>query len=161
MMTKTVKNLSLGDIFTHNTHTLVATGEWSDGCIWTTTPEHYSYIGLYGYTSASLEEINGDLIVDVLGNMEEQNMLYAKFMHPDAGDNGDIGYARSQGLVVGKIYEVDSIVIGRCFTEVWLKGFQYYFNSVQFEFEDENGKPVDIFTHPRSTHEYRRYDSWD
>ena len=161
IMIKKVRDLLPGDIFIYTSRTLVATDEWSNGLIWTTLPKYYNYVGIYDYATASIDEIDGDAVVEVTGNMEEQNMVYAKFMDPDAGYRGDIGYAKNQRLVVGNRYEVDSIVIGSYFTEVWLKGFQYYFNSVQFEFEDENGKPVDIFTHPRSTHEYRRYDSWD
>ena len=139
IMIKKVRDLLPGDIFIYNSRTLVATDEWSDGCIWTTLPKHYSYVGIYDYATTSIDEIDGDAVVEVTGNMEEQNMVYAKFMHPSAGCRGDIGYAKSQGLVVGNRYEVDGIAIGLYFTEVWLKGFQYYFNSVQFEFEDENG----------------------
>ena len=153
-MIKKVRDLSPGDIFRHGAHTLVATDEWSDGYIWATLPKFYSYIGAYDYTTAGIEKIDGELLVDVIGNIEEENMIYAKFVYPDAGMNYDVQHTQDIGLAFGSLYAVDRIAIHGFHTDVWLKGFDESFNSVQFEFVDGLGEPVDIFTHPRSIHMY-------
>lgn len=74
-------------------------------------------------------------------------MLYAKFMYPNSGHEHDKEHARNVGLIVGERYEVESISMGQSSTSVYLKDIKGYFNSVQFDFE-EDGKSIDIFKSP-------------
>lgn len=75
-------------------------------------------------------------------------MLYARFMHPDGGWDSDIKYAKKAGLKVGERYEVEYLLMGSWHTDVYLKDIEYSFNSVQFEFEEDD-TPIDIFSDPR------------
>lgn len=75
-------------------------------------------------------------------------MLYAKFMYPNYGYDGDKEYAEKMGLKVGERYEIEDISMGGFYTSIYLKDIKGSFNSVQFEFE-ENGKPIDIYDDPR------------
>ena len=64
-------------------------------------------------------------------------MLYAKFMYPDNGWDGDVKYAKEAGLEVGKKYEVEEVYMGQSNTTIFLNGLAGCFNSVQFEFEED------------------------
>lgn len=75
-------------------------------------------------------------------------MLYAKFMYSDNGYDGDIECAKKAGLKIGERYEVDDLSMGQFHTSVYLKG-KGCFNSVQFEFQEANGAPVNIYCDPR------------
>ena len=75
-------------------------------------------------------------------------MLYAKFMYPDNGYDGDVSFAKKIGLEAGKRYEVEDLSMGGSHTSIFLKGIKGAFNSVQFEFE-EDGKPINIFNSPK------------
>ena len=75
-------------------------------------------------------------------------MLYAKFMYPDNGYNSDKEYAEKMGLEVGERYEVANVSMGGSHTSIYLKDIKGVFNSVQFEFEEDE-KPIDIYRDPR------------
>lgn len=75
-------------------------------------------------------------------------MLYAKFMRPNSGHNGDIEYAKKADLKAGEKYEVEYLSMGQSHTSVYLKSIEGCFNSVQFDFE-EKGRPVDIYSSPK------------
>lgn len=75
-------------------------------------------------------------------------MLYAKFMYPDNGHNGDIEYAKKMGLKVGERYEVEDISMGGFYTSIYLKDIKGCFNSVQFDFEEDDA-PIDIYRSPK------------
>lgn len=77
--------------------------------------------------------------------------VYAVFKYPENGWDSDIKDAKDAGLVVGKRYEVWDVDIGSWMTYIYLSDVSGHFNSVQFEFEDELGKEVDIFHHPEFT----------
>lgn len=72
-------------------------------------------------------------------------MLYAKFMYPNNGYDGDIEYAKNAKLKLKERYEIDYINMGGFYTSIYLKDIEGCFNSVQFVFEDEYGLPVDIY----------------
>ena len=75
-------------------------------------------------------------------------MLYAKFMYPDYGHDCDVEHAKKVGLKVGERYEVEDLSMGGSHTSIFLKNIDGVFNSVQFEFfEDE--QEVDIYRNPK------------
>lgn len=76
-------------------------------------------------------------------------MLYAIFKYPEAGHDCDIEYAKKMGLKKNKKYEVDCMSMGQSYTSIYLKGIEGNFNSVQFEFQEPNGAPVNIYRDPR------------
>jgi hypothetical protein len=65
----------------------------------------------------------------------------------------DCGYESDQKQVedmfIGNKYEVENISVGQSHTNVYLKGHPVSFNSIHFEFTDDNGNPVDIFKDAR------------
>ena len=64
------------------------------------------------------------------------------------------GFKPALGLQQNHKYMVESVDMGSSYTDVYLAGFGRPFNSVYFEFfEDE--KPVDIYRHP-AYNPYRR-----
>lgn len=75
-------------------------------------------------------------------------MLYAKFMYPDNGHEHDKEHVRKVGLKMGERYEVEHVSMGQSSTSVYLKDIEGVFNSVQFEFEEDN-EPINIFKDPR------------
>lgn len=64
--------------------------------------------------------------------------VYAKFVE-NCGWNDDKKRAIDNGLVIGKTYEVDEVIVHSYHTRVYLKGFKDWFNSVAFEFYNEDG----------------------
>lgn len=77
-------------------------------------------------------------------------MLYAKFMHPNNGWENDVKRAKEAELKVGERYKVDWISMGGFCTSIFLMDFKNaHFNSVQFDFEEEDGTPVDIYNDSR------------
>lgn len=72
-------------------------------------------------------------------------MLYAKFNYPDNGWPAERDYAESMGLKVGDRYEVEYVSMGQSYTSIYLTDIEGVFNSVQFDFEEEDGTPVDIY----------------
>ena len=75
-------------------------------------------------------------------------MLYAKFVYPDYGYDCDIEYAKKVGLKVGERYEVEDLSMGGSHTSIFLKNIDGSFNSVQFEFEEDD-MPIDIYRSPK------------
>lgn len=75
-------------------------------------------------------------------------MLYAKFMYPDNGWDGDVKYAKEAGLKIGEKYEVEEVHMGQVNTTIFLKGLAGCFNSIQFEFEEDD-MPIDIYKSPK------------
>ncbi len=76
-------------------------------------------------------------------------MLYAKFMYPDAGYNFDVECAKKAELKIGERYEVEYLSMGQSNTSIYLKGVDGCFNSVQFDFEEDDKTPVDIYRNHR------------
>lgn len=75
-------------------------------------------------------------------------MLYAKFVYPDNGYDCDVEHAKRVGLKAGERYEVEDLSMGGSHTSIILKDIDGCFNSVQFDFyEDE--QPVDIYRNPK------------
>ena len=75
-------------------------------------------------------------------------MLYAKFMYPDNGYDCDVKNAKNAGLNVGERYEVKDLSMGGSHTSIYLKNIDGVFNSVQFDFEEDD-KPVNIYRNPK------------
>lgn len=72
-------------------------------------------------------------------------MLYARFEYPESGWPSDRDYVEKSGLEVGKRYLVEKVDMGQSYTSIFLDGFRRPFNSVHFEFEEEDYTPVDIY----------------
>lgn len=51
-------------------------------------------------------------------------------------------------LIEGEFYEVSNISMGQSYTSIYLIGFKDGFNSVQFEFYEDD-KPLDIYSDRR------------
>lgn len=78
-------------------------------------------------------------------------LIYAKYLD-DNGYSSDVEHARKQGLKKGCAYIVEDADVGRCMTDVSLKGFDDTdFNSVMFEFFDVQGCDIDIVEEYRHT----------
>lgn len=64
-------------------------------------------------------------------------MITAKYSIENAGTKEDKQQIAESGLVLGNEYEVEKIFVHGWSTEVFLKGYEFSFNSVNFEiFED-------------------------
>lgn len=75
-------------------------------------------------------------------------MITAKYLHKDAGTEYDQQQIAESGLVLGNEYEVEKIFVHGWSTEVFLKGYEFSFNSVNFEiFED--GEELDYVSDRR------------
>ena len=77
--------------------------------------------------------------------------LFAKVENPNSGYNCDKENIKQ--LDISKMYEVEFISMGQSHTSIYLKEIDDVFNSVNFEFYDEDGNQVDIFSMP----EYNLY----
>ena len=75
-------------------------------------------------------------------------MLKARYERFDCGRQSDRDKA-DKLLVKHETYEVERVNMGQSLTTVKLKGFNTTFNSVLFDFYDENGAPVNIYKNPR------------
>lgn len=73
-------------------------------------------------------------------------MITVKLMHPDAGY--DVDKEKVKKLEPNKHYEVSSIDMGQSHTYVYLVDANGAFNSVNFEFYEDN-KLIDIFSDKR------------
>ena len=76
-------------------------------------------------------------------------MLYARFNYPDNGWPSERGYAESKGLKVGERYEIEFVSMGGSYTSIYLKNIDGVFNSVLFDFEEEDGTEVNIYKDAR------------
>lgn len=77
--------------------------------------------------------------------------LFAKVEYPEAGWDSD--RKNVETLDFTKMYEVDCVSMGQSYTDICLKDLIGCFNSVNFEFYNENGEKVNIFSMP----EYNPY----
>lgn len=75
-------------------------------------------------------------------------MLYAKYVDPQCGFEEDKLRCRKY-LILNELYEVDEIHMGQSKTDVFLKEVPGTFNSVNFDFYDEFGKAIDIYSDSR------------
>lgn len=77
--------------------------------------------------------------------------LYARFATFDAGHQCQKEEAKEL-FIIGQYYKVDKVDMGGSHTDIYLKGFEGYFNSVFFKFyiRDKSGKFVkhDIYEDP-------------
>lgn len=64
----------------------------------------------------------------------------------------DNGYKRPDELTVGEEYNVRECHMGQSYTNIWIEGHPFSFNSVNFDFY-KDGKPHNIFKDP----EYNPY----
>lgn len=69
--------------------------------------------------------------------------MYATYTKPQNGDTYDQEYAHAT-LSLGATYIVRKAEMLKWRTDVFLEGGKQAYNSVQFEFSDENG-PVDLY----------------
>ena len=84
-------------------------------------------------------------------------MLYAKCTKPDSGYDYDSKLCKDL-LDMKKMYAVKEVCMGGWHTDIILEEFderyentpryKYSFNSVNFDFFDENNNPVDIYSMP-------------
>lgn len=75
-------------------------------------------------------------------------MIYVKITNPNAGSEFDRCNIREY-LDEGKIYPLDSVTMGRCHTNIYLKDFpNKKFNSVNFTFY-ENDIEINIYKDKR------------
>lgn len=81
-------------------------------------------------------------------------MLQAKYTKPNAGYDGDQKMCR-ENLTLGELYEVTYVSMGQSHTNIYLKGIEGCFNTVNFDFY-EDGKPINIFRDPRYNPYLRR-----
>ena len=77
-----------------------------------------------------------------------KSKLYAKFLHPNNGYQYDKDKCKEQSLELNERYEVLNVSMGQSHTSIVIKNKQYSFNSVNFEFEDEDGNDWDIYSDP-------------
>lgn len=74
--------------------------------------------------------------------------LMAKYVRPQAG------YVEPNKLAINEVYPVTKVEMHGYHTNIHLEGYgEENFNSVNFDFQDENGAPVNIFAMP----EYNPY----
>lgn len=78
-------------------------------------------------------------------------MLFAKVEHPNAGYNCDKENVNKLDTL--KLYEVEYVEMGQSYTSIYLLNIDCAFNSVNFEFYDEDSNNVNIFSMP----EYNPY----
>jgi hypothetical protein len=71
---------------------------------------------------------------------------YAIFLDKN-GYDGETDDAKADGLSKGNKYEVDYVAIGQSHSRVYLEGYGGY-NTVMFDFVDEDGNEADIFKNP-------------
>ena len=71
--------------------------------------------------------------------------IFAVFNHPDYGLHHHRSEVRAAHLLPGAHYELHDADVGTCFSTVSLSGIPCSFNSVHFDFVDEENRPVDIY----------------
>lgn len=74
--------------------------------------------------------------------------LFAKYVHEYNGLQWERELIEKAGLEVGHYYVIEDIVVGQSYTDVKLKHYGS-FNSVFFDFYDNNGDKVNIFKMPK------------
>lgn len=82
--------------------------------------------------------------------------LFAKYSYPNVGTDHDRRKNGEAGLAEGMKYAVEALRVGDWSSYVYLEDyFQKSFNTVNFEFYDEFGAVVDIYSDPR-TRDFRQ-----
>lgn len=76
--------------------------------------------------------------------MQPDTKMFARFTIPNAGYESERELA-SHLLKLDEKYEVELVNMGQSSTSIKLKWFSVPFNSVHFEFSNEDGTPTDIF----------------
>lgn len=71
--------------------------------------------------------------------------IYAICTTLDAGSDYDQENIKKSGIQVGDQIELEDAAVGSWSTKVWLVGHKGSFNSVFFDFVDENGEDYDIY----------------
>ena len=74
--------------------------------------------------------------------------IQAMFLYQHNGTKFSQENVMKAGLVLGASYDVESISMGQSNTAIYLVGYKQPFNSVHFEFF-ENDKQIDIFRDKR------------
>lgn len=78
---------------------------------------------------------------------------YAKLVTLNAGYPHDKLQVK-KNLILGNTYVIEDMYISAWYTDVYLEGFSGGFNSVFFEFYNENGEEVDFLSIPFATRAY-------
>ena len=71
--------------------------------------------------------------------------IYAICKTLEAGFDGDQKRFNRSGIQIGDKIELEDASVGGWISEIWLVGHEDPFNSVFFDYVDENGKPYDIY----------------
>lgn len=71
-------------------------------------------------------------------------MLYAIYLDENGLDS-DLAYARASGLMKGEKYLVENVSMGQSYTSIYLDYPQNNYNSIMFDFVDEEGNEVNIY----------------
>lgn len=79
-------------------------------------------------------------------------MLYARYLYPNNGLRRHQDDCTKAGLKVGKRYLVWEVEMGQSNTSIVLDGIAGRFNSVFFEFEEEEFLSVNIYRDPYYNH---------
>ena len=72
-------------------------------------------------------------------------LIYATIAHPTDSTAWDIEHTRSVILKHNKRYLLEIALVGRICTDIWIKGVDFPLDSAYFDFQDKQGKPVDIY----------------
>ena len=83
------------------------------------------------------EQQNSDFIGGIM------QKIYAKYLDRNGYEHDTLS-ARSCGLVKGEKYLVTNADIGGFHSSIYLLGYIGAFNSVMFEYFDENSNPIDL-----------------
>ena len=80
--------------------------------------------------------------------------VYAVCVTLDAGYDYDKKKISDSGINVGDKIEIETACVGGWSTSIYLVGYKGSFNSVFFDFVDENGEEYDIY-HDKVFQQYR------
>ena len=72
--------------------------------------------------------------------------IYAICVTHNAGTDFDKERIIENGIEIGDKIELENARVGGWFTDIWLVGYEEHFNSVFFDFVDENGEEYDIYS---------------
>lgn len=79
------------------------------------------------------------------GRGDTMSKIYAICTTFDAGRDYDVERLKESGIQVGDKLELEDAAVGGWHTDVWLEGHEKPFNSVFFDFVDENGREYNIY----------------
>ena len=75
-------------------------------------------------------------------------MIYAKCVTLEAGYDSDQERFNQSGIKVGDIIPLYTAEVDSWSSKVWLDGYDKPFNSVFFDYFDEDGNEYDIYSDP-------------